>query len=115
MLGDLFRVKGFATVHGSVAYVSQVPWIMNGTVKENILFGHRYDAEFYEKTIKACALTIDLAILMDGDKTLVGEKGISLSGGQKARLSLARAVYARADTYLLDDPWQLLMNTLPGT
>lgn len=83
MLGDLFRVKGFATVHGSVAYVSQVPWIMNGTVKENILFGHRYDAEFYEKTIKACALTIDLAILMDGDKTLVGEKGISLSGGQK--------------------------------
>lgn len=104
MLGDLFRVKGFATVHGSVAYVSQVPWIMNGTVKENILFGHRYDAEFYEKTIKACALTIDLAILMDGDKTLVGEKGISLSGGQKARLSLARAVYARADTYLLDDP-----------
>ncbi|CAI1826365.1 hypothetical protein SEUBUCD650_0B02620 [Saccharomyces eubayanus] len=103
-LGDLFRVKGFASVHGSVAYVSQVPWIMNGTVKENILFGHKYDADFYEKTIKACALTIDLAILMDGDKTLVGEKGISLSGGQKARLSLARAVYSRADTYILDDP-----------
>lgn len=104
LLGDLFRVKGFATVHGSVAYVSQVPWIMNGTVKENILFGHKYDPEFYEKTIKACALTIDLAVLVDGDNTLVGEKGISLSGGQKARLSLARAVYARADTYLLDDP-----------
>ncbi|CCK71890.1 ATP-binding cassette glutathione S-conjugate transporter YCF1 KNAG_0I00990 [Huiozyma naganishii CBS 8797] len=102
--GDLFRVKGFATVHGSVAYVSQVAWIMNGTVKENILFGHRYDPEFYDKTIKACALTIDLAVLVDGDETLVGEKGISLSGGQKARLSLARAVYARADTYLLDDP-----------
>ncbi|CAL9730528.1 metal resistance protein Ycf1p [Monosporozyma unispora] len=104
LLGDLFRVKGFATVHGSVAYVSQVAWIMNGTVKDNILFGHKYDPEFYEKTIKACALTIDLAVLMDGDQTLVGEKGISLSGGQKARLSLARAVYARADTYLLDDP-----------
>lgn len=104
LLGDLFRVKGFATVHGSVAYVSQVAWIMNGSVKDNILFGHKYDAEFYEKTIKACALTIDLAVLMDGDKTLVGEKGISLSGGQKARLSLARAVYSRADTYLLDDP-----------
>ncbi|CCF56859.1 hypothetical protein KAFR_0B05630 [Kazachstania africana CBS 2517] len=104
ILGDLFRVKGFATVHGNVAYVSQVPWIMNGTVKENILFGHKYDQEFYEKTIKACALTIDLGILVDGDQTLVGEKGISLSGGQKARLSLARAVYSRADTYLLDDP-----------
>ncbi|SCV00147.1 LAME_0G07822g1_1 [Lachancea meyersii CBS 8951] len=104
ILGDLFRVKGFATVHGSVAYVSQVPWIMNGTVKENIIFGHRYDAAFYDKTIKACALSADLATLPKGDQTLVGEKGISLSGGQKARLSLARAVYARADTYLLDDP-----------
>ncbi|SJM84141.1 probable Metal resistance protein YCF1 [Zygosaccharomyces bailii] len=104
ILGDLFRVKGFATVHGSIAYVSQVAWIMNGTVKDNILFGHKYDADFYDKTIKACALTIDLAVLPDGDKTIVGEKGISLSGGQKARLSLARAVYARADVYLLDDP-----------
>ncbi|SCU87103.1 LAFA_0E04720g1_1 [Lachancea sp. 'fantastica'] len=104
ILGDLFRVKGFATVHGSIAYVSQVPWIMNGTVKENVVFGHRYDAAFYEKTIKACALSIDIATLPEGDKTMVGEKGISLSGGQKARLSLARAVYARADTYLLDDP-----------
>lgn len=104
LLGALFRVKGNAIVHGNVAYVSQVPWIMNGTVKENIIFGHKFDAEFYEKTLKACALTIDLGILIDGDQTLVGEKGISLSGGQKARLSLARAVYARADTYLLDDP-----------
>lgn len=104
ILGDLFRVKGFATVHGTIAFVSQVAWIMNGTVKENILFGHKYDADFYDKTIKACALTIDLAVLPDGDKTIVGEKGISLSGGQKARLSLARAVYSRADLYLLDDP-----------
>ena len=92
ILGDLFRVKGFVSVHGKVAYVSQVPWIMNGTVRDNILFGHKFDPDFYEKTIKACALTIDLGILVDGDQTLVGEKGISLSGGQKARLSLARAV-----------------------
>lgn len=104
LLGDLYRVKGYAAVHGNVAYVSQVPWIMNGTVKDNILFGHKYDPHFYELTIKACALSIDLDILPDGDATLVGEKGISLSGGQKARLSLARATYARADTYLLDDP-----------
>ncbi|CAR25148.1 ATP-binding cassette glutathione S-conjugate transporter YCF1 [Lachancea thermotolerans CBS 6340] len=104
ILGDLFRVKGFASVHGSIAYVSQVPWIMNGTVKDNILFGHKYDESFYTMTLKACALIVDLAVLPKGDQTLVGEKGISLSGGQKARLSLARAVYARADTYLLDDP-----------
>lgn len=104
LLGDLYRVKGSAAVHGRIAYVSQVPWIMNGTVKDNILFGHKYDPHFYDLTIKACALTIDLGILPDGDETMVGEKGISLSGGQKARLSLARATYARADTYLLDDP-----------
>ena len=83
LLGDLYRVKGYAAVHGSTAYVSQVPWIMNGTVKDNILFGHKYDPVFYDLTIKACALTIDLGILPDGDQTMVGEKGISLSGGQK--------------------------------
>jgi ABC-type Fe3+/spermidine/putrescine transport system ATPase subunit len=77
---------------------------MNASVKENILFGHRFDPEFYDKTIEACALSEDFKALPDGDSTEVGEKGISLSGGQKARLALARAVYARADVYFLDDP-----------
>lgn len=104
LLGDLYKLDGEVKVHGKVAYVSQVPWIINGTVKENILFGHRYDPEFYQHVLKACALTVDLTILPKGDRTEVGEKGISLSGGQKARLALARAVYARADVYLLDDP-----------
>ncbi|KAK6454241.1 P-loop containing nucleoside triphosphate hydrolase protein [Scheffersomyces xylosifermentans] len=104
ILGDLYKLDGEVTIHGKTAYVSQVPWIMNGTVRDNILFGHKYDAEFYQHVLKACALTVDLKILPKGDKTEVGEKGISLSGGQKARLSLARAVYARADVYLLDDP-----------
>jgi ATP-binding cassette subfamily C (CFTR/MRP) protein 1 len=104
ILGDLYRECGTAQVKGRVAYVAQVPWIMNATVKDNILFGSKYDESFYEQTINACALVDDLAILPDGDQTQVGEKGISLSGGQKARLSLARAVYARADVYLLDDP-----------
>lgn len=104
ILGDLYRECGTAQIKGRVAYVAQVPWIMNATVKDNILFGSKYDEYFYEQTIKACALVDDLAILPDGDQTQVGEKGISLSGGQKARLSLARAVYARADVYLLDDP-----------
>lgn len=103
LLGDIWKVKGEVTIAGSVAYVAQSPWVMNASVKENILFGHRYDADFYEKTVHACALLEDFAQLTDGDETEVGERGISLSGGQKARLTLARAVYARADIYILDD------------
>ncbi|KXX78551.1 Metal resistance protein YCF1 [Madurella mycetomatis] len=103
ILGDLWKIKGEVQVHGTIAYVSQSPWIMNATVRENIVFGYRYDSNFYEKTVKACALLDDFAQLPDGDETVVGERGISLSGGQKARVALARAVYARADVYLLDD------------
>ncbi|KAF7558692.1 hypothetical protein G7046_g5461 [Stylonectria norvegica] len=103
ILGDLWKVKGSVEVSGTVAYVAQQTWILNATVKENIIFGYRYDADFYEKTIMACALMDDFAQLPDGDETVVGERGISLSGGQKARVSLARAVYARADIYLFDD------------
>jgi ATP-binding cassette, subfamily C (CFTR/MRP), member 1 len=103
ILGDLYKVKGEVILHGSTAYVAQQAWVMNASVRENIVFGHRWDPTFYEKTVKACALTEDFAQLPDGDQTEVGERGISLSGGQKARLTLARAVYARADIYLLDD------------
>ncbi|KAK0126799.1 hypothetical protein ONS95_008378 [Cadophora gregata] len=103
LLGDLWKVQGTVTVHGQTAYVAQQAWVMNASVKENICFGHKFDPVFYDKCIKACALTEDFAQLPDGDETEVGERGISLSGGQKARLTLARAVYARADIYLLDD------------
>lgn len=103
LLGNLWKFKGEVTLHGQMAYVAQQPWIMNASVKENILFGHRFDPEFYQKTVNACALVDDFAQLPDGDETEVGERGISLSGGQKARLTLARAVYARADIYILDD------------
>lgn len=95
--------KGSIQINGSIAYCAQNAWIMNCSVRENILFGKRYDKKFYQKTIEACELISDFESLPDGDGTLVGEKGISLSGGQKARLSLARAVYSRADIYLLDD------------
>ena len=103
MLGDLYKIKGEVVMRGSTAYVAQSPWVMNASVRDNVTFGHRWDPAFYDRTIKACALTEDLAILPDGDQTEVGERGINLSGGQKARLTLARAVYARADIYLLDD------------
>lgn len=103
ILGDLWKIEGNVRVQGTIAYVAQQPWIMNATVKENIIFGHRYESNFYEQTVKACALLADFTQLPDGDDTVVGERGISLSGGQKARVALARAVYARADIYLLDD------------
>ncbi|KAK4621949.1 Metal resistance protein [Fulvia fulva] len=103
MLGDLYKTKGEVVMRGSVAYVAQSSWVMNASVRENIVFGHRWDPQFYERTITACALKDDFTSLPDGDQTEVGERGISLSGGQKARLTLARAVYARADIYLLDD------------
>ncbi|TQB70175.1 hypothetical protein MPDQ_000830 [Monascus purpureus] len=103
ILGDLWKLQGEVAVRGRIAYVAQQPWVMNASVRENIVFGHRWDPHFYEQTIDACALRHDFKNLPDGDQTEVGERGISLSGGQKARLTLARAVYARADIYLLDD------------
>ena len=103
MLGHLFKRKGEVVSHGDVAYVAQCPWVMNASVKENIVFGRRWDQKFYDRTVKACALIEDFASLPDSDNTQVGERGISLSGGQKARVTLARAVYARADVYIFDD------------
>ncbi|PVV01479.1 hypothetical protein BB560_004101 [Smittium megazygosporum] len=104
LIGEMYKSKGRVTLRGKVAYASQSPWIMNATVRENILFGYKYDEKFYKKVIFACCLEQDLKMLSDGDMTEIGERGINLSGGQKARLSLARAVYSRADVYLFDDP-----------
>jgi ATP-binding cassette subfamily C (CFTR/MRP) protein 1 len=104
VLGELYKREGEVVLRGSTAYVSQQYFIMNASIRDNIIFGHRYDPEFYQRTVRACALLEDFDHLPDGDETQVGEKGISLSGGQKARVTLARAVYARADIYLLDDP-----------
>ncbi|KAK6455815.1 P-loop containing nucleoside triphosphate hydrolase protein [Scheffersomyces xylosifermentans] len=106
LLGEIPLKKSENThvkVNGTIAYCSQSPWIMNASVKENILFGCRYNKFFYQRTIEACQLLSDFEVLPDGDRTIVGEKGISLSGGQKARVALARSVYARADVYFLDD------------
>ncbi|KAJ7499425.1 multidrug resistance-associated ABC transporter [Mycena latifolia] len=90
-------------VGGMCAYVPQVSWLRNATIKENILFHLPYDQERYEKALEACALVSDLDILEDGDESEIGELGVTLSGGQKARVSLARAVYSRASILLLDD------------
>uniref|UniRef100_V5E5X8 Multidrug resistance-associated ABC transporter n=1 Tax=Kalmanozyma brasiliensis (strain GHG001) TaxID=1365824 RepID=V5E5X8_KALBG len=104
VLGEMVRTDGEAIVKGRTAYFTQGGWCMGATVRDNILFGLKYEPEFYQRVIDACALTPDLNILADGDRTEVGERGVSLSGGQRARIALARACYARADIYLLDDP-----------
>ncbi|CAJ0932315.1 unnamed protein product, partial [Mesorhabditis belari] len=104
LLGEMEKLKGIIGVRGRVAYVPQQPWIQNLSLKDNILFGRPYDKQRYQKVISACALRPDLKILPHGDLTEIGEKGINLSGGQKARVALARAVYQDCDVYLLDDP-----------
>ncbi|XP_023582461.1 ATP-binding cassette sub-family C member 4 isoform X2 [Trichechus manatus latirostris] len=104
VLGELPPSQGLVSVHGRIAYVSQQPWVFSGTVRSNILYGKKYEKERYEKVIKACALKKDLQLLEDGDLTVIGDRGATLSGGQKARVNLARAVYQDADIYLLDDP-----------
>ena len=85
-------------------YVPQLPWVFSGTIRENILFGNPYDKIKYTRTIEACALKEDIRKFPDGDQTVAGERGEVLSGGQRARVSLARAAYAEGDLYLLDDP-----------
>jgi len=100
LLGETEKTAGQVIVRGFIAYVPQSPWIMNATLRDNITFGYKYEPEFYNEIIDACALKSDIAVLPGGDLTEIGEKGINLSGGQKARVALARAVYARADIYL---------------
>ncbi|KAL7750892.1 Multidrug resistance-associated protein 1 [Sorochytrium milnesiophthora] len=103
ILGEMHKRAGQVNVNGKIAYVAQQAWIINGTVRDNILFGSVYDEKRYRQTLEACSLMSDLAILEQGDMTPIGDKGVNLSDGQRARVSLARAVYADADIYLLDD------------
>jgi len=104
ILGELPVSNGSCIIGGDIAYSSQEPWLFVGTVRQNILFGQLYNAHRYKEVIRVCALERDLELFPHGDKTIIGERGVSLSGGQRARISLARAVYHSADVYLLDDP-----------
>ncbi|XP_017858861.1 PREDICTED: probable multidrug resistance-associated protein lethal(2)03659 isoform X2 [Drosophila arizonae] len=104
ILGELPAEAGEVKLNGRCSYASQEPWLFCASVRDNILFGQPLDRQRYRTVVKMCALERDFELLDQGDKTLVGERGVSLSGGQKARISLARAVYRKADVYLLDDP-----------
>ncbi|XP_078099629.1 ATP-binding cassette sub-family C member 4 isoform X2 [Sander vitreus] len=104
ILRELPHEKGVLTVKGQLTYAAQQPWVFPGTIRSNILFGKELDTQKYERVIRACALKRDMELLPDGDLTIIGDRGATLSGGQKARVNLARAVYQDADIYLLDDP-----------
>ena len=103
MLGEMEKLNGNARLQGSVAFVPQIPWMQNETLKNNILFGAPEDPHRYQDVLRACAMESDIKILPTGDQTEIGEKGINLSGGQKQRVSLARAIYQNSDVYFLDD------------
>ncbi|KAF9215156.1 Multidrug resistance-associated protein 1 [Podila verticillata] len=104
LLGEMYKLQGKIQISGRLAYVPQQAWIVNASLRDNILFGNAFDESRYNAVVAACGLTPDIAILPAGDMTEIGERGINLSGGQKQRVSLARAAYDDADIYLLDDP-----------
>lgn len=101
---ELDVIGGHIKVNGTISYASQEPWVFAATIRQNILFGQNYDKKRYNRVVTVCALQRDFEQFPNGDLTLIGDRGASLSGGQKARINLARAVYREADIYLLDDP-----------
>ncbi|XP_024897990.1 multidrug resistance-associated protein 5 isoform X3 [Pteropus alecto] len=108
ILGQMTLLEGSVAASGTFAYVAQQAWILNATLRDNILFGKEFDEERYNSVLNSCCLRPDLAILPNSDLTEIGERGANLSGGQRQRISLARALYSDRDIYILDDPLSAL-------
>ncbi|MCO5581607.1 hypothetical protein L7F22_035495 [Adiantum nelumboides] len=104
ILGEMQCLTGSKFVQHNIAYAPQQPWILNDTVQQNIVYRSPFDPVRYQKTVAACALEHDISLFAGGHNTEIGDKGINLSGGQKARISLARACYSLAPIVFLDDP-----------
>uniref|UniRef100_A0A336LRH9 CSON001220 protein n=1 Tax=Culicoides sonorensis TaxID=179676 RepID=A0A336LRH9_CULSO len=104
LLGELPIYSGDVYISDSISYASQEPWLFTGTVRQNILFGLPYNRKRYRDVVKHCALITDFEQLPNADQTIIGDRGSALSGGQKARVNLARACYKEAQVYILDDP-----------
>ncbi|CAH1408376.1 unnamed protein product [Nezara viridula] len=115
ILGHLYMTRGKLCREGVCAYVSQQPWLVNATLRENILFGEKFIARKYYDVVQCCDLGVDIDSLPAGDNTEVGERGVNLSGGQKQRISLARALYSDRDIYLLDDPLSAVDSEVANT
>ena len=101
LLGELEPLKGSVDIVGSLGYAAQDPWVFSGTVRENILFGREFDRDWFQQVVDACCLKEDFKQLPYGEDTPVGERGVTLSGGQKARVTLARWVHCVSLTLLL--------------
>ncbi|XP_012496962.1 PREDICTED: multidrug resistance-associated protein 5 isoform X2 [Propithecus coquereli] len=108
ILGQMTLLEGSIAISGTFAYVAQQAWILNATLRDNILFGKEFDEERYNSVLNSCCLRPDLAILPNSDLTEIGERGANLSGGQRQRISLARALYSDRSIYILDDPLSAL-------
>ena len=92
LLGELLPLSGDVEIVGTLGYSSQDPWVFSGTVRDNVLFGCEFKEEWYQQVLTECCLSEDIEMFSHGDSTLVGERGVTLSGGQKARITLARWV-----------------------
>ena len=103
-IGNNAHIVDNFIINGKIAFASQTPWIMNETIRNNILFQNEYDDVKYKKVIELCQLEKDINTFPGGDLTEIGANGTNISGGQKARISLARCVYRESDIYLFDDP-----------
>lgn len=127
LLGEMTKLPGSGRLllpkhhdhpdeHGNrgISYAAQSPFLQHLSIRDNILFGSPYEEERYNAVLDACALRPDFSIFEDGDLTEIGSRGISLSGGQKARVALARAVYARTKYVLLDDPLSAVVRDVPS-
>jgi ABC-type multidrug transport system fused ATPase/permease subunit len=109
LLGELDQTSGTSSIPNEmIGYCSQTPWLQSMSIRDNILFFAPVDEDRYQSVLEACALKSDLKEFKHGDLSLIGENGVGLSGGQKARVALARSVYSRSRILFLDDPLSAL-------